>query len=574
MDTETTGLDVMSDELVGLSLAIEGRACYVPIAHTTGEPQLPREVLLTALKSILEDATVTKVLHNAKFDSHMLRRCGIALTGFEDTMLMSYALDSGTGNSLGLKELALRHLGHHQTRYEDVVGKGRKKINFADVAIADATAYAAQDADVTLRLFRFLKPLLEVEGVSSIYDLDRALVPVLINMERAGVAINRDALRQIGDECAEEMAKLEAEAHALAGMAFNLGSPTQVAATLFDKLGLPARKRTKKGAQSVDSEALEELSTKDPVARAVLAWRTAQKLKTGFADKLPAHINASTGRVHTTFKPTGAKTGRLSSSQPNLQQIPSRGEWGRRMRGAVVAAPGHVLLAADYSQIELRILAHASKDAGLIEAFRGGHDFHRATASKVFNVAVNEVDQHLRGRAKAVNFGIVYGSTEFGLAREIGIAPEEAQEIIDAYFKAYPGVRDYMDRARAAAARDKTVCTLFGRKVHVPDIGSLDQKLRGKARNLAINAPIQDSAADLIRRAMVRVQPALAEAGLAASLQLTVHDELVFEASEADAERAGAIVKHVMETAGAPEVDFSVPILVEVKAGRTWADAH
>ena len=306
----------------------------------------------------------------------------------------------------------------------------------------------------------------------------------------------------------------------------------------------------------------------------MLAWRNAQKVKTAFADKLPAHINANTGRVHTTFKPTGARTGRLSSSEPNLQQIPAQGDRGRRMRGAFVADPGNLLVAADYSQIELRILAHASSDPGLIEAFRGGYDFHTATAAKLFGVRVDKVDKELRRRAKAVNFGIVYGSTQFGLAREIGISQDEAQAIINSYFSAYPRVREYMELMRETAASEKAVRILFGRKVHVPDIESLDPKRRSKARNLAVNAPIQGSGADLIRRAMVRMPPALAEAGLGARTLLTVHDELVFEVPEVDAERAGAVIKHAMETAGTPDVNFCVPILVEVRAGPTWAEAH
>lgn len=568
VDIETTGLDVMTDKLVGVSLAIENRACYVPLGHTTGEAQLPQEVVLASLKPILEDPAVTKVLHNAKFDAHILGRYGIRLEGFEDTMLMSYALDSGAVDSHGLKELALRHFEHNQTTYQEVVGNGHKKKSFAEVPIADATAYAAQDADVALRLYRLLKPRLEAEGVFGTYHLDRALVPVLIDMERAGIAIDRDALKQIGDECGKEMAGLEAEVRDLAGEPFNLGSSKQVAVVLFDKLGLPVRRRTKTGAPAVDSDALEELSAESPLARAVLAWRKAQKIKTAFADKLPEHINAATGRVHTSFNPIGAKTGRLSSSEPNLQQIRSREERGRLMRGAFVAAPGNVLLAADYSQIELRILAHMSKDRGLIAAFRSGHDFHTATASQVFNQSLEEVTKEQRGRAKAINFGIVYGMTAFGLARQIGVTAEEAQGIIDAYFGAYPGVQAYMEKMREAAARDGAVWTLFGRRVHVPDMST------NRARNLAVNAPIQGSAADLIRRAMVRMPEALAEAGLKARMLLTVHDELVFELPRSEVEAASPLIRRDMEAAGAPHIEFSVPIVAEVKTGPIWADAH
>ena len=583
-DTETDNLDAQAARLIGVSLALRpGRACYVPLRHRSRDPgarppdQLPLEAALRVLRPLLEDASVLKIMHNAKYDVSVLARAengGVRLAPVEDTMLVSYCLDAGRWEH-GMDELSRRHLGHETITYEQVAGKGKSAIPFAEVAIPRATAYAAEDADVTLRLWLLLKPRLREGRVLSLYEhVERRLIPLVASMEQAGVMVDARELRQVSAEFADRLAALEAEIHRLAGRSFTVGSTQQLAQVLYDELKLEPpggrRAKTATGQFATDAAVLEELAAQHPLPAKVLEWRQLAKLKSTYADALVNQIDHATGRVHTSFSMTGAATGRLSSTNPNLQNIPVRTEEGRRIRRAFVAAPGHVLLSADYSQIELRLLAHVAEVPALREAFARGEDIHARTASEVFGVPMQMLDPLSRRRAKAINFGIIYGISAFGLAAQLGISPGEAKAYIEAYFRRYPGIRDYMERMKEEARIRGFVTTPFGRRCWIPGIAERNAGRRAFAERQAINAPLQGGAADVIKRAMVRVPQALAEARLAARLLLQVHDELLFEVPEGEAAETAAVVKQVMERV----VTLRVPLVVDTGTGRTWDAAH
>ncbi|MFZ5610326.1 MAG: DNA polymerase I [Pseudomonadota bacterium] len=589
VDTETTGLDAMVCDLVGISLACEaGEACYIPVGHRApGEGglalegdaprQLPLAAVLAALRPLLADPAILKIGQNIKYDMEVLARYGVAVTPIDDTMLMSYALDSGK-NGHGMDELAALHLGYKTIRFAEVAGAGRNQVTFDHVPLDKATAYAAEDADITLRLSRILKPRLAKEGVATVYEtLERPLVPVLAAMERHGVKIDRAALARLSGEFAQRMTTLEKEIHALAGEAFNIASPAQLGEVLFDKLDIsPKPKKTKTGAWATGADILEELADlgHDLPAR-VLDWRQLAKLKSTYTDTLQGQINPATGRVHTSYHMAATSTGRLSSNDPNLQNIPVRSEEGRRIRQAFIADDGCALISADYSQIELRLLAHIADIAALKKAFREGEDIHALTASQVFGVPLKDMDPMIRRQAKAINFGIIYGISAFGLARQLGIARAEAQRFIDAYFDRFPGIRRYMDETVEQARRQGYVETLFGRRVHIRGINDKNPNMRGFSERAAINAPIQGAAADIIRRAMIRMPAALAEAGLGAvRMLMQVHDELVFEAPAALVEEACPVIATVMSQAATPAHDLSVPLVVETGHGANWDAAH
>ncbi|WP_337997741.1 DNA polymerase I [Oleispirillum naphthae] len=591
VDTETTGLNPMTARLVGVSLAVApGEACYIPLrhglieaqpadggfdfgsAHVAVPKQVPVDRAVALLKPLLADAGVLKIGHNIKFDMHVLAGEGLAVAPIDDTMAMSYALD-GAAHGHGMDELALLHLGHRTIPFSEVCGKGKGQITFDKVPLEAALAYAAEDADVTFRLHALLRPRLLQERRVAIYErYDRPLVSILFTMEEEGVAVDDKALAAMSRDFETRMAALEKEVHALAGEAFNLGSPKQLGEILFDKMSLTGgRKSGKTGAWSTDAEVLDDLAAQghDLPAR-VLDWRQLQKLKSTYADALVSQINPKTGRVHTTFAQTITSTGRLSSTDPNLQNIPIRTEEGRRIREAFIAAPGNLLVSADYSQIELRLMAHVGDVAALKAAFAGGADIHAATASQVFGVPVEGMDPMLRRRAKAINFGIIYGISPFGLARQLDIPQSEARAYIDAYFARYPEIRAYMETTKEFARAHGHVRTPFGRLCATPGIAAKNPAQKAFAERAAINAPIQGGAADIMKRAMIEVDAALAESRLAAKAILQVHDELVFEVAAADADALVALIKPVMENA----VTLSVPLVVDAGKGRTWAAAH
>ncbi len=583
-DTETTSLDAMQAELVGVSLATApGKACYIPVGHRSGEgllaekvDQLPLATVLDALKPLLADPSVMKIGQNLKYDMLVLRKYGVRIAPHDDTMLMSYALDAGR-NHHGMDKLAELHLGHTTIHFKDLVGSGKNQIGFAEVALDKATAYAAEDADVTLRLAQALKPRLWQEKVTRVYEgLERPLAPVLVEMEAAGIKVDRAALARLSSDYSQRMAQLEAQAEEQAGQSFNIGSPKQLGEILFDKMQLAGGKKGKTGAYSTDSEVLEGLAADGvPLAQTVLDWRQLQKLKSTYTDALQAQINPQTGRVHTSFAMASTTTGRLSSTDPNLQNIPIRTEEGRKIREAFIAEAGHVLISADYSQIELRILAHMADIAALKNAFANGIDIHAMTASQVFGVPIEGMDPMVRRQAKAINFGIIYGISAFGLARQLGIPQGEAKQFIERYFERFPGIKAYMTSTIEQCRKQGYVETLFGRKVHVPNINSKNPNERGFSERACINAPIQGTAADIIRRAMIRLPDALAEAGLSeVRMLLQVHDELVLEAPDADAARAVPIITSVMEQACAPVLGMSVPLQVESGMALNWAKAH
>lgn len=590
VDTETTGLDTMTADLVGLSLSIEpGKACYIPVGHTGSDgdglalggdapDQLPLNAVLDALKPMLEDPAIMKVGQNLKFDMVMLARHGIHLAPIDDTMLISYALDSGRGGH-GMDDLSKRHLGHTPTPFSQVAGKGKAQITFDKVPLDKATHYAAEDADITLRLYDTLKPRMPLEGVSSVYHLlEKPLVPVIAQMEMHGIKVDRAMLSRLSGEFAQRMGSLEADIEALAGQSFNIGSPKQLGEILFDKLDLePKPKKTKTGAYSTGAEVLETLAAESghELPKKVLEWRQLAKLKSTYTDALQTQINSETGRVHTSYSLAATSTGRLSSNEPNLQNIPIRTEEGRRIREAFVAEEGNALIAADYSQIELRLLAHIADIPSLKEAFEKGEDIHATTASAIFDVPMAEMTSEIRRRAKAINFGIIYGISAFGLARQLDIARSDAKDFIDRYFERFPGIRTYMDDTIAACKETGYVETLFGRRAHIAGINDKNPNMRGFSERAAINAPIQGTAADIIRRAMIRMPDALSAAGLeTVRMLLQVHDELVFEAPESDAEAAVAVIREVMEGAAAPLVRLSVPLTVEAGIAQTWGQAH
>jgi DNA polymerase I len=574
-DTETTSLNYMRACVVGMSFCIEpGKAAYLPLAHDyAGAPdQLEIKKTLARVKPLLEDAKRPKVGHHLKYDAHVLRECGIALAGMRyDSMLESYVLNS-TATRHDMDSCAKLYLGVDTIKYEDVAGKGAKQIPFNQVPVDKASEYAAEDADITLQLHRALHASLEKEpALLRVYEeIEQPLVPVLLEMEHHGVLVDRERLRKQSGEIAKRLVELEAEAHASAGQPFNLDSPKQLQEILFTKQGLPVREKTRTGQPSTAENVLEELAERYPLPRLILEYRGLAKLRSTYTEKLPEQIDAKTGRVHTSYHQAVAVTGRLSSSDPNLQNIPIRTAEGRRIRQAFVAPDGHVLLSADYSQIELRIMAHLSGDEGLARAFAEDGDIHRATAAEVFEVEHEAVSGEQRRAAKAINFGLIYGMSAFGLARQLGIERAAAQEYVARYFGRYPGVRDYMERTRAQARELGYVETVFGRRLYLPDIRSRDRNLQQYAERSAINAPMQGTAADIIKRAMIRVQAWLTDSKAAAHLVLQVHDELVLEVAEASLDKVRKKLVEIM--CGAAEL--AVALKVETGAGANWDDAH
>ncbi|MDO5614199.1 MAG: DNA polymerase I [Paracoccus sp. (in: a-proteobacteria)] len=584
IDTETTGLDEMQADLVGISLAVApGRACYIPVGHVAGADdlfgsaslvpgQLPLADVLAALTPVLTDDAILKIGQNIKYDWKILARHGIRMAPVADTMLMSYALHAGTHNH-GMDELAERYLGHRPIPIKDLIGSGKSQITFAQVTIDRAAPYAAEDADVTLRLWQTFAPMLPPNGVTTVYEtLERPMVPVLAAMEMAGIRVDADTLRRMSSVLAQRMAGLEDEIHTLAGEKFNVGSPKQLGEILFDKMGLAGGKTGKTGAFSTSADVLEDLAAEghDLPAR-VLDWRGLSKLKSTYTDALPTYVNPETGRVHTSYSIAGAQTGRLASTDPNVQNIPVRSDEGRRIREAFVAGPGMRLVSLDYSQIELRILAHVADIPALKQAFRDGIDIHAMTASQMFGVPVQGMDPMIRRRAKAINFGVIYGISGFGLSRNLRIPRAEAQAFIDTYFERFPEIRAYMDQTVADAKRDGFVRTLFGRRINTPGINA-SGPAAGGARRAAINAPIQGAAADIIRRAMIRMPDAIKD--LPATMLLQVHDELVFEVQQDAVDTLIAAARQVMEGAAEPAVKLSVPLVVDAGQGANWAEAH
>ncbi len=590
VDTETTSKHSMRARLVGVSLSLDdGRACYVPLAHKAsggqgsldlGESdgadedapaQIPFEDAVTVLKPLLEDPSVLKVGQNIKYDMQVLVRHGIQIAPVDDTMVLSYVLDGGLHNH-NMDELARLHLGVETIKFKDVAGTGKKQVTFDYVALDKALEYAAEDADVTGRLYRTLKPRLAGEHMVTVYEtLERPLIPVLERMERHGIGVDAAALKALSQDFAARLTDLGEEIHTLARRDFNIASPKQLGEILFDEMALGGGKKTKTGAYATGADVLEDLAAQghDLPAR-VLDWRQLAKLKSTYADALVEQIDPETGRLHTSYAMAVASTGRLASSDPNLQNIPVRTEEGRKIRRAFVAAKGCRFLSADYSQIELRLLAHVAGIGVLKDAFRDGLDIHALTASQVFGVPVEGMDPQIRRQAKAINFGIIYGISAFGLARQLAIPRGEAAAYIDAYFERYPGVRDYMDRTKEAARTQGFVTTLFGRKCHTPGINDKNPPRRNFAERAAINAPLQGGAADIIKRAMIRIPPALEAANLNAAMLLQVHDELIFEVPDAEIEATRELVVKVMESAA----HLDVPLVVDTGVGDDWEEAH
>ena len=592
-DTETSSLSATHAGLCGVSLAVgPNEACYIPLTHehepqagegglfgVPGEAREPIQQLdkakaLAKLKVLLENPSVLKVLQNAKYDLAVMARRGIRVAPYDDTMLISYVLEGGL-HGHGMDELARLHLGHDPVPFKSVAGTGKSQKSFRHVALKPATQYAAEDADVTLRLWRILKPRLAREGLSTVYEtLERPLPAVLAEMETAGVRIDPDRLKRLSSEFGLRMAELEAQAHEIAGRPFNIGSPRQIGEILFGELNLPGGKKTASGQWGTDASVLEDLAHTHALPRVLLDWRQLSKLKGTYTDALTAAADPATDRVHTSYQLAAATTGRLASSDPNLQNIPIRTETGREIRQAFIAAPGHLLISADYSQIELRLLAHIGDIPELKRAFKAGLDIHAATASEMFGVPVEGMPSETRRRAKAINFGIVYGISAFGLAAQLGIDQGEAGAYIKTYFDRFPGIRAYMDKTKAEVRQAGFVSTVFGRRIHIPAIHSKSGAERQFGERAAINAPIQGAAADIIRRAMIRMPTALAEAGLNTRMLLQVHDELVFETPEAEADRAITVIKRVMETASDPAVALTVPLVVDARAAPNWDAAH
>ena len=599
VDTETSSLNAAAAELVGISMALApGKACYVPLRHggaaVTGDgqsgldfdaapettsPQIPFDKAIGILKPLFEDPSVLKIGHNLKYDSHVLLRPlngGIHLTPVDDTMCLSYVLDSGRVGGHSMDYLAGHWLDHQTIKYEDVCGKGAKQVPFGSLTPEAALDYAAEDADITLRLWQLLRPRLATEGVASVYErLERPLIPVLAQMENAGITVDPTILARMSNDFATRMGVLQTEIHALADGEFNIASPKQLGEILFDRMGLKGGKKSKTGAYSTSADILEMLAAEGvDIAQKVLDWRQLAKLKSTYADALVESIHPETGRVHTSFSMVGASTGRLSSSDPNVQNIPIRTAEGRQIRTAFVAAPGCKLISADYSQIELRLVAHVAGESSMIEAFRDGVDIHARTASEVFGIPLDAMDGETRRRAKAINFGIIYGISGFGLARQLGIGQGEARDYIAAYFENFPGIRTYMDSIKTEARETGYVETLFGRRIHINGIASSNQAQRGFAERQAINAPIQGSAADIIKRAMVRLPPAMQNAGIDARMLLQVHDELIFEIEDHLADAAVSVITGVMESAAAPVLELAVPLVADAGIASSWADAH
>jgi DNA polymerase-1 len=598
IDTETTNIDPMVAELVGFSLAVgPGVACYVPLGHRTaadaldfgehaGLEQIPVRDAIAALKGMMEDPSVLKIGHNIKFDLTMFSRYGIETRNTDDTMLISYSLDGGRGQH-GMDSLAEKHLQHTCMTFEQVVAfaPGAKKSGktFGQVPFDKATEYVAEDADVTLRLWLMLKPRLAAERMVTVYEtLERPLLGVISGMERTGIKVDQSVLSRLSSQFAQGVARLEEEINGLVGHKFNLGSPRQLGELLFDRLKLPGGKKTKTGQWETRAGLLDDLANNEELPddarrliNTMLEWRQLTKLRSTYTDALPAYINADTGRIHTSYALAATPTGRLASSEPNLQNIPVRTKEGRAIRTAFIADKGARLISADYSQIELRVLAHIADIPQLKQAFDDGLDIHAMTASEMFNVPVKDMPPEVRRRAKAINFGIIYGISAFGLANQLGIAREEAGQYIQTYFQRFPGIRDYMDSTKKFAHDNGFVQTIFGRRVHYPEINTRNPSMRAFLERASINAPIQGSAADIVRRAMVRMPAALEAAGLSSTrMLLQVHDELVFEAKEKDVAKTIEVVAHVMEMAPEPALKLKVPLKVDAKAAGNWEEAH
>ena len=584
VDTETTGLNEMRADLVGVSLCVNaGQAAYLPLSHRAGqaddlfgtdalaEGQMEQATALAMLKTMLEDSTILKIGQNMKYDAKILARVGIQIAPIDDTMLMSYAQNGGLHNH-GMDFLSERYLGHVPISIKTLLGSGKSAITFDRVPVDEATRYAAEDADITLRLWQYFKPRLHRNKVTVVYEtLERPLVPVLAEMEMYGIKVDRDTLSRMSNGFAQKMAGLEAEIHAMAGRSFNVGSPKQLGEVLFDEMALPGGKKGKTGAYATGVDVLEDLATEHELPGLVLDWRQLSKLKSTYTDALQDHIHPDTGRVHTSYSIAGAITGRLASTDPNLQNIPIRSEEGRKIREAFVADTGKTLVALDYSQIELRILAHIADIPSLKRAFADGIDIHALTASQMFDVPLDQMTPEVRRKAKAINFGVIYGISGFGLARNLRIPRAEAQAFIDTYFERFPGIRTYMDDTVAFAKEHGYVQTLFGRRIHTPEIGAKGPHA-GFAKRAAINAPIQGTAADVIRRAMVRMPLAISH--LPAKMLLQVHDELLFEVEDTAVDELTLIAKLVMEGASLPVVKLDVPLIVESGSGPNWALAH
>lgn len=585
-DTETTSSDPMLADLIGFSLATgPGRAAYVPLAHRTGagdllgggalENQIPVREALALLKPLLEDRSVLKIAQDAKYDIVVMSRHGIDIAPFDDTMLISYVLDAGTGHHT-LSSLADKWLGHATTPLKDLAGSGRSSVGFEQVDIDRATAYAAGHADVALRLWQVLKPRLAAKGLVSVYErLERPLVPVLARMEQRGISVDRQILSRLSGELAQGAARLEEEIYGLIGERINIGSPKQLGDILFGRMGLPGGSKTKTGQWSTSAQLLEDLAAEGhELPRKIVDWRQLTKLKSTYTDALPGFIHPDTKRVHTSYALAATTTGRLSSSDPNLQNIPVRTAEGRKIRTAFIADKGQKLVSADYSQIELRVLAHVAEIPQLTQAFADGVDIHAVTASEMFSVPVEGMPSEVRRRAKAINFGIIYGISAFGLANQLSIPREEAGAYIKKYFERFPGIRDYIEATKAYAREHGFVETIFGRRIHYPEIRSSNPSIRAFNERASINARLQGTAADIIRRAMVHMDEALEKAGLSARMLLQVHDELIFETVEAEVEATIPVVRRVMENAPMPAISMSVPLHVDARAANNWDEAH
>ena len=584
IDTETTSLDEMRAELVGISLAVApGEACYIPISHKEGSSddlfgssklaagQMKMDQVIGLLQPILEDPAILKIGQNMKYDAKILERQGIRIAPIDDTMLLSYALHAGLHNH-GMDSLSQRYLDHTPIPIKPLLGSGKSAVTFDLVPIEEATPYAAEDADITLRLWQLLKPKLHLQKVTRVYEgLERPLIPVLAQMEMTGIKVDRDTLSRMSNAFAQKMAGLEAEIHDMAGESFNVGSPKQLGEIMFDKLGYEGGKKGKTGAYATGADILEDLATIHDLPKRVLDWRQLSKLKSTYTDALQDHIHPETGRVHTSYSIAGANTGRLASTDPNLQNIPVRSEDGRRIREAFIPEEGKVLVSLDYSQIELRILAHVAGIDSLKQAFREGQDIHALTASEMFDVPLDEMTPDIRRQAKAINFGVIYGISGFGLARNLRIPRSEAQGFIDRYFERFPGIKEYMDDTVAFAKANNRVETLFGRVIHTPEINAKGPTA-GFAKRAAINAPIQGTAADIIRRAMIRMPHSIAD--LPAKMLLQVHDELLFEVERHAVDQLIDAARGVMENAADPIVKLDVPLIVDAGQGAHWAEAH
>lgn len=584
-DTETTGLDNQTADLVGISFSVApGTGAYLPLGHASSEGdmfgtgkaegQMDMREALDMLRPLFADRSILKIFHNAKYDLGLLARYDIAVNSVDDTLLLSYSLDGPQYNTMA--ELAGHWLGVPGTPIKDLIGTGKTQITFAQVEIDKAARYAAEDSDMTIRLWQILKPRLAAENMTTVYEtLERPLAPVLARMEGRGISVDRQILARLSGDFAQRAAALEAEAYELAGSSFNLGSPKQLGEILFDRMGLEGGTKTKTGAWSTGADVLEDLAAKGvPLARTIVDWRQLTKLQGTYTDALPNYINRRTGRVHTTYSQHSVLTGRLSSNDPNLQNIPIRTADGRKIRTAFVAAPGKVLISADYSQIELRVLAHIADIQALKDAFEEGLDIHAMTASEMFGVPVEGMPSDVRRRAKAINFGIIYGISAFGLANQLAIPRGEAGDYIKTYFERFPGIKDYMDQQRRRVKADGFVSTIFGRKINFPNANSSHPAERSFVERASINAPIQGSAADIIRRAMIRMEGELQKAKVEADMLLQVHDELIFEVPEGTEDQAIPVIKRVMESAAEPAVRLSVPIQVDAHAAHNWDEAH